>query len=79
MDTKRKNGNECFIKDVRSEKEWDELCEYKVLMYVILMDLQGGITIVAVYFDWAGNCKALTSYLTKIRMEINCFLVKLIN
>ena len=29
-----------------------------------------------VYFDWAGNCKAMTSYLKKIKMEVNCLFKK---
>ena len=32
--------------------------------------MQDGITIVEVYFEWAGHCIAMTRYLKKIRMEV---------
>ena len=60
-----------WIPDIRSQKDWDNFLLTPVKKRVSICSLsyaaffqeqQGFLTIVEVYFDWAGPCHAMTRY-----------------
>ena len=63
---------DAFIRDILTEEEWEAACHDPVISLEFLSDdwVQERLTVVEVFFAWAGPCTALTAYLRKILVEV---------
>ena len=51
-----------FITNVENQEEWE----------LLLQNTSYRMTVIEVYFEWAGTCGAMTIYLKKIKVEVKC-------
>ena len=56
-------AKDTFITNVENQEEWE----------LLLHNTTYRMTVIEVYFEWAGTCSAMTIYLKKIKVEVKGF------